>query len=198
MTAPSTPSRSVELDRAVQRRDLIHVLDAAAVGDWAPFLRPLEEDAFPVVVISETTLPPAIASRLPVYRVGYLSEPEVTTVLTEHFPTLRPRPLLARLAQGSLDGVATLAQAAETFDTLDRCLSDGRVPDRSTDPFALLVSLRAVCRAVLGLSSLPISAIARTLIRARDAMEFLRAAVPPSAAEARNQLVLFLARLRRG
>lgn len=186
------------LDRAARRPGLLHVLDASRVTDWAPFLRPLEEDAFPVVVIADTNLPPAVASRLPVFRAGYLSEAEVGRILAEHFPTLRPRPLLARLAEGSLDGIEALARSAKTFETLDRCLTEGVLPDRRIDPFALLDDLRAVCRAVLGLSPLPLTAAARAAVRAADAVEFLRTAIPRSWQEARNLLVLFLARLRRG
>jgi hypothetical protein len=187
-----------QLARAVERPGLLHLLDATTVTDWTPFLRPLEEDAFPVVVIADHNLPAAVASRLPVYRAGYLTEPEVFQVLARHFPGLTPRPLLARLAQGSLDGIQLLAESIETFETLGHCLADGTPPPRRSDPFLLLTSLRAVCRAVLGLSQLPINLIARSMITSGDAVEFLRYAVPRTRQEASNLLILFLARFRRG
>jgi hypothetical protein len=185
-------TRFTTLTEAERRPDLLQVIDADQVRSWTPLLRPLEEAAFPVVVIAQR-LPTPVLSRLPVFRAGYLTQSEVSEVLAEKFPTLRPRPALAELAQGSLDEIAKLEKVAETFETLNTSLAAGRLELRKSDPVALLAGLKALCRTVAGLDTLPFSPAARATIPRAAATALLARPDPSGEHEARNLLALFWA-----
>lgn len=195
-TRPLVPLHPDDLDLATRRPGLLHLLDADDVTCWANLLRPLEEATFPVVVLADRPLPAAVTSRLPVFRAGYLTDAEVTQVLAEHYPRLTPRPLIARLAQGSLDNLDTVVASAQHFTEIQEAVEQGRLTNLCrTDPLVALASLRSLCRAVLGLTTVPVTDAVRKAL-GRLAAEFLRLPVPTSRHEARNLLSLFLARLR--
>lgn len=194
---PSGPCPHDPAPRAVQRPSLIQVIDAAHVGEWTSWLRPLEEQAVTVVVLSDTLLPAAVTSRLPVFRAGYLTESEVTQILAARYPRVAPRPVVATLAAGSLDNLDLLTETAQTLPLLDRALSEGTYPDlRTLNPVALLHGLRAIARSVLGLRSVTVSDPARAALSRTQAAQILMGPVPVSKHEARNLLVLILAGLR--
>lgn len=184
------------LDGAATRRDLVHVIDAAQVRTWIPLLRPLEEGHVRVVVIAEHDLPAPVATRLPLYRAGLLTEIDVTQILARDHPRLSPRPVIARIADGSLDHLDHLVAVAQALPDVQTHLSAGTTPDlRRGDPLVVLDALRTVCRAVIGLPAPPVSDTARAALPARLAHTLLNAPAWTSKHEARNALVVFFARL---
>jgi hypothetical protein len=185
------------LDGAAAQRDLIHVIDADQVRSWTPLLRPLEDDTVRVVVIGEHDLPAAITSRLPVYHAGLLTEIDVTQILARDHPRLSPRPVIARLAHGSLADLDRVVAIAQALGDVETHLADRTRPDlRQADPLVVLGAVHAICRSRIGLIAPPVSDAARAAIPLRLAHEMLHAPAWTTKHEARNNLTLFFAHLR--
>lgn len=188
---------SVETIRQAKARpDLTYLIDGDRVSSsaWIQLLQPLEVDAFPMVVLTTGFLPAPIATRLPQFTAGYLTESEVTRVLAREFPSCQPRPLLARAAQGTLANIQSIELAAKTFETLDRSLIERKLPDfRRNDPQGLFQALRLACMSVLGYATLPFSAEALSRITKKIAVVFLQRSLPQAPQEARNEVSLFFA-----
>lgn len=183
------PSETLtDLDRASSRPDLIYLLDGDQVRNWTPLLRPLEEGHFTVAIVSKS-LPQPVQTRLPIFRAGLLSDAEVAQVLASDFPRLQPRPILAKIAQGTLANIEFQAEVAQTFETFPKALETRHLPDfRKHRPLACYSMMTWAARARLHLPSLPFSAEAKSFFTERTAIQFLAYPAPTFDHEARNLL----------
>jgi hypothetical protein len=187
------------LKQALWRPDIIYLLDGDRVHDWSRFQLPLEENRFTLLVVASGALPNSIWSRIPCYHTGLLTEVEVTQVLARSFPNLGPRPILARIAQGTLHDIEFKAEVAKTFETLDKALAEGHLPDlRKHRPVAVYSMLLWAARAVLELPSLTFSTAARAFLTRNTALELLTLRPPEDDFQARNMLSLIFSRSARG
>lgn len=172
------------------RPDITYLVDGDKVHDWSKFVAPLERAALRIAIVA-CSLPTTIESRIGIFRVGLLSEVEVTQVLARDFPMLQPRPVIARIAQGSLADIEFKAETAKTFETLDQALADGTMPNlRKHRPLAVYAMLVWAARAVVGLPSLSFQPSARAFLSSRTALAILSLPTPEDDHSARNMLSL--------
>lgn len=130
---------------------VVYTVDAdAGVVPWERLLRPLEEGRLTAVVLARQ-LPAPIQSRLPVFRVGLLSDFEIGRILQAQHKMVQPRQLIARLLGGSMDRLTTAVAAAEAVEPLEMMLAAGRYDPtiRITDYEAALFALQAICADVV-------------------------------------------------
>lgn len=189
--AQDRPVKPLEdVKQALVRPDVVWVSDASKATS---VLQPLEECRFTLVLLSDRTVPDSIASRVPVFHAGLLSEVEIIQILASSFPSYGPRPIVARLAQGSLTNLEFHSEVAKTIETLDKALSSGTVPDlRKFRPLAVFSMLTWLARDTLGLESFTFSDLSRSFFDKRGALEVLRLSLPRTDVEARNLLHLLL------
>lgn len=129
---------------------VVYVLDDVNVR-WDGLLRPIEEQRLTLAVIG-TNLPAPVQSRLPVFRVGLLTDFEVGRILQE-IRLVGPRQLIARLLGGSLANLplATAAVRSNAFDAVDQALAVGLLEDlwAVTDFKAALFCFQVACSSVV-------------------------------------------------
>lgn len=184
-------------DASVRSAGTLWVLDLGPTppAAWGPLLKPLEEGLLTLAISTDGLLPPPMLSRLQVLCCGYLSEQHVSQILAKEFPKLGPRPVLARLANGSLDRVQVLAPAAKTFETFEKSLTNGKVPPFKENPESIFRLVQSLCASRLSLPSLPFAKEVVSLVNKKLALNFVMMPTPPGKHEARNLLSLFFAQV---
>lgn len=185
-------------DASVRSSGSVWVLDLGPTpaSAWGPLLKPLEEGLLTLAISITQPLPSPMMSRLQILRCGYLSEPHVAQILAREYPRSTPRPVVARLANGSLDDVPRLTSAAKTFETLEKNLSNGRVPDLKRDPESLFNIVMSLCSTRLGGHGLPFSSEVLDRVSKPLALAFLTSVrQPQDKYEARNLLSLFFSQV---
>lgn len=156
---------------------------------WELLYQTLEHDL--TVVITAKPVPDAVYSRASVFHVGMLSEIEVTQILAKSFPLLSPRPVLARISNGSLANLEFKTEVANTFETLNQALVSGKLEPRKHRPLALLSMMVWAAKSRLGLSSLNFSPDATSFFTRQMASDLLTMPLPTTDAEANNLLWFF-------
>lgn len=194
----------VDFDRLDQAflDGVIYTLDADAQNvPWERLLRPLEEGRMTVAIVA-TEIPDPVQTRLPIFRVGLLSEFEVSRILQANNRALQPRSLIAKLLGGSLDNLDLAVAASKTFDTLATVLTTGNFDGtvRFADYRAALFAFQLCCAGALGVSSAPVKA--EVLQRIPWALAYQALGCPVtdrmSESEARNYFTLFVRQAVRG
>lgn len=127
---------------------VVHADDQAV--RWESLLRPLEEGRL-TLAVTATDLPAPVLSRLPVFRVGLLSDFEVSRVLQLVNKMLQPRQLIAKLLGGSLARLDLAISASRLFESLDQVLVNGTLDElwRIQDYRAALWCFQAACSAAV-------------------------------------------------
>lgn len=186
--------RAIAQEWASQQSEEVTILEQ--VGDWSPYLRVLEEGKGIYVIIA-SELPPAVLSRVPVFRVGYLSDKEVMEVITQSHPRAGNKVLVARLSRGSVENLDVQVRAAGEFGSFEKALEDRACPNlRAVEPMAIASCVRSACASVMGGSKIVLSPQAKASITPQMAKSVLNSPAPKNVYDARNLVTLFFSSIK--
>lgn len=184
--------------RAYAVGSLTALIDGDMVQFWDPLLKPIEEGILRVAVWA-TKLHLPLASRVSVVGAGFLTEQQVLQILAKSFPTVGPRPWLAKALMGQFGNFNDVYAAVHVFEEINTCLAARSFPKVLRDsPVAVLRCLELASAARVGASNLPWSKAALNAIPRDVAWDLLKSPKPDEKHHARNASTAFFAGVTNG
>lgn len=182
-------------DRARFMPGLVVAINAekAAEGSWGPLMGPIEEGLITVGAVGSHDHLRGLETRVRLLNVGYLSESGIIRILARDYPSLTPRPWLAKASKGTLANLTQLSATVAVFEAMNYALENHQIPRQvTTNPTSVLDCIHLACEAKFGVENLPWTPAALSAIDPKVAHQFMRLSHPPgSVHEARNLAHLF-------